>query len=68
MSRFTLTLILTLLLLSGCQPVMAPSGSTDLQPEVGFKEFFPSDELPPPDYAEPGLAIQVESGGLTFFQ
>lgn len=41
---------------------------SDYYPEVGFKEFFPADQLPPLEYAEPGEVIAVESGDVTIGQ
>jgi hypothetical protein len=37
---------------------------SDFHPEVGFKEFWPEDELPPMAYALPGLPIDVALGDL----
>ena len=37
---------------------------SDYHPEVGYKEFFPADQLPPLEYAEPGEVIAVETGDV----
>jgi hypothetical protein len=41
---------------------------SDFHPEVGFKEYFPADELPLLEYAEPVKVIDVENGELTIVQ
>ncbi len=41
---------------------------SDFHPEVGFKEFFPADQLPPLEYAEPAELIAVETGDVTVGQ
>jgi hypothetical protein len=37
---------------------------SDFYPEVGFKEFWPEDDLPPMEYAAPSELIDVELGDL----
>lgn len=41
---------------------------SDFHPDVGFKEFFPADQLPPLEYALPAEVIPVETGDVVIGQ
>jgi hypothetical protein len=41
---------------------------SDFHPDLGFKEFFPADDLPPLEYAAPAEVIAVEIGDVVIGQ